>query len=195
MARAVIGPVIRSTAGYTLVVTSAATGEGKTTVAGHLAARLAKSGCRTLLIDTDARRARAHKLFGSERGPGFTDLVLGQADPADVIRQGPVPGLDVIPAGTADPRAAADQLDHRLDDVLRAVKPGYDVVILDTPPLLLAPEALIVSRAADGVVLAVMRDVSRLPGVLSGYERLRLAGARVLGAVVSGGRSVGYHGY
>jgi capsular exopolysaccharide synthesis family protein len=194
MARAVIGPVIRSYSGYVLAVTSAAAGEGKTTVSGHLAARLARSGCRTLLIDANTRRARPHEVFGPAGEPGFTDLVLDYRDPPDVIRPGPIPGLDVIAAGAADPAAAADLLEQRLPDVLRAVKPGYDVVILDTPPLLLAPEGLIASRAADGVVLAVMRDVSRLAGVQAGYERLRAAGANVLGAVVSGSPAAS-HGY
>ena len=69
------------------------------------------------------------------------------------------------------------------------------MVILDTAPLLLAPESLILSRAADGVLLAVMRDVSRLPGVRAGYERLRSVGAHVLGAVVSGSPAVRYPGY
>src|SRR5262249_47021391 len=113
MARAVIGPILRSTTGHALAVPSAASGDGEPAVAGPVAARLARSGCRPLLSDTDARRSSpAHKLFGLADGPGFTDLIVGRAEPAATIRPGPVPGLDVIPAGAADPRAAADLLDQ-----------------------------------------------------------------------------------
>jgi capsular exopolysaccharide synthesis family protein len=195
MTRAVLGPVIRSTAGYVLVVTSATTGEGKTVVSGHLAARLARAGYRTLLVDTDARRSRANELFGLPGGPGFTDLLLDRVDLADVVRRSPVPGLDVITAGNGDPHESAEVLEQRLAAVLGPLRAAYDVVLLDTPPLMVAPEALILSRAAQGVLLTVMRDVSRLPDVIAGYDRLRSIGAHVLGAVVSGGRPLKYHGY
>jgi tyrosine-protein kinase Etk/Wzc len=160
-----------------------------------LAARLARSGYRSLLIDTDARRPRVNELFGLPVGPGFTDLLLDRVDLADVLRPGPVPGLDVITAGNGDAHEAVEVLEQRLVDLLGPLRAAYDVVVLDTPPLMAAPEALILSRVAHGVLLAVMRDVSRLPDVLAGYEQLRSIGADVLGAVVSGGRALRYHWY
>jgi len=185
MARAVIAPVLAAEPGYILVVASAAPGEGKTVLSGHLAVRLARSGRRTLLIDTDVRRPQIHRLFGLRSGPGFGELVSGQANLSDVAVPGPVPGLDVISAGNCNSWAVGELLDHRFPEVLQDVKLAYDVVVIDTAPLLTAPESLAFSRAADGVVLSVMRDVSRLSSVLACYERLLSVNARVLGAIVT----------
>jgi capsular exopolysaccharide synthesis family protein len=195
MARAVIAPVLAAGPGYTLAVASAAAGEGKTVLAGHLAVRFARSGRRTLLIDTDVRRPRAHQLFGLPAGPGFGEWVTGQADLATIAVPGPVPGLHVIAAGGCDPHAVSELLDRRLPELLAAVKDECDVVVLDTAPLLSAPESLILARAADGVVLSVMRDVSRVAGVLAGYERLQSVNARVLGAIVTGESTPWYARY
>ncbi|MCI0699777.1 MAG: AAA family ATPase [Planctomycetia bacterium] len=195
MARAVIAPVLMAEPGYTLVVASAAEGEGKTVLSGHLAVRFARSGRRTLLIDTDIRRPQIHRLFGLRRGPGFGELISGQATLAEVATPGPVPGLDVISAGNCDAWTVAELLDQRFPDVIQAVKLEYDVVIIDTAPLLTAPESLAFSRAGDGVVLSVMRDVSRLPGVLASYERLLSVNACVLGAIVTGDAPAQYASY
>jgi Mrp family chromosome partitioning ATPase len=195
MARAVIAPVLAAGPGYTLAVASAAAGEGKTVLAGHLAVRFARSGRKTLLIDTDVRRPRAHQLLGLRAGPGFGEWVTGQASLAEVTVPGPAPGLHVIPAGGCDPHAVVELLDRRLPELLAAVKEEYDVVVLDTAPLLSAPEALALARAANGVVLSVMRDVSRVAGVLAGYERLLSVNARVLGAIVTGESAARYARY
>jgi capsular exopolysaccharide synthesis family protein len=195
MARAVIAPVLAAGPGYTLAVASAAAGEGKTVLAGHLAVRFARSGRKTLLIDTDVRRPRAHRLFGLRVGPGFGEWVCGRAGLAEVTAAGPAPGLHVIPAGGCDPYAVAELLDRRLPELLAAVKDQYDVVVLDTAPLLSTPESLVLARAADGVVLSVMRDVSRVAGVLTGYDRLLSVNARVLGAIVTGESAARYARY
>jgi Mrp family chromosome partitioning ATPase len=116
-------------------------------------------------------------------------------DLCDIAAAGPVPGLDVISAGNCDARTVAELLDRRFPELLRAVRGRYDVVILDTAPLLVASESLALARAADGVVLSVMRDVSRLPDVLACHERLLATNARVLGAVVTGDSPAQYASY
>lgn len=195
MARAVITPVLAAGPGYTLAVASAVAGEGKTVLAGHLAVRFARSGRRTLLIDTDVRRPRTHQLFGLPAGPGFGECVTGGMILAEVVVPGPAPDLHVVPAGTSDPHAVAELLDRRLPELLAAVRGEYDVIVLDTAPLLCTPESLVLARAADGVVLSVMRDVSRVADVLAGHERLLSASARVLGAVVTGESTARYARY
>ncbi|MDB5311338.1 MAG: capsular exopolysaccharide biosynthesis protein [Gemmataceae bacterium] len=186
MTRAVIAPVLAAAPGYTLVVTSPAAGEGKTVLSAHLAARFARSGLRTLLIDTDARRPKIDRLLGLKRGTGFGEWASGLVSLSEVVKQGPVPGLDVITAGGCDPQTVADLLDLRFPELLRAAKQEYAIVILDTAPLLSAPDSLALSRLADGVVLSVMRDVSRLAEIRACTERLASINAHVLGAVVTG---------
>ncbi|HJZ58647.1 MAG TPA: CpsD/CapB family tyrosine-protein kinase, partial [Gemmataceae bacterium] len=193
--RSGVGAVMHTGRGYVLVVTSAAAGEGKTVLSGHLAVRLARSGRRTLVIDTDVRRPRIHELYGIDVGPGLGELLLGEATLPEVTHPGPVPGIDVIPAGGGTPHAVSELLEHRLPGILRALRLAYDVILLDTAPLLIAPETLTASRSADGVLLSVMRDVSRIPGVLASYQKLCSVNAPVLGAIVTGDSTIQYHGY
>ncbi len=186
MTRAVIAPTLASIRGYTLMVTSGVAGEGKTVLAAHLAARFARAGLRTLLIDTDVRRPQVADLLGLTSGPGFGDWVTGAVSKTKIVVAGPVSGLYVIAAGTADPRAVVELLDRRLPELLTSAKAQFDVVVLDAAPVLCTPEALALCRLADGVVLSVMRDVSRLSDIEACTERLESANARLLGAVVTG---------
>ena len=186
MTRAVIAPTLASVRGYTLMVTSGVAGEGKTVLAAHLAARFARAGLRTLLIDTDVRRPRVAELLGLPPGHGFGDWVTGRVSKTKIVVRGPVPGLFVVSAGGADAQAVVEQLDRRLPELLAAAKLQFDVVILDTAPVLCTPEALALCRHADGVVLSVMRDLTRVSDVEASTERLASAGARLLGAVVTG---------
>lgn len=194
MTRAVIAPIVAATPGYALVVTSAAAGEGKTVLASHLAARFARSGLRTLLIDTDVRRPQIHRLFGLAPAPGLGEWVTESAGHGEVVQSSTVPGLDVLAAGRCDPQAVTELIDLRFPELLDSLKRVYDVVVIDTAPPLSTPEALAVSRAADGVVLSVMRDVSRVSGVVACVDRLATVNARVLGAVVTGAVPPRYHG-
>jgi capsular exopolysaccharide synthesis family protein len=195
MARAVIAPVLAAARGYGLVVTSASAGEGKTVVSAHLAARFARSGLRTLLIDTDVRQPKIAQFFGLKSGPGFGEWVSGATDLSEIAVRGPVAGLDIVVAGGCDARTVAELIDLRFPELLRAAKQEYDVVVLDTAPLLCTPETLALSRLADGVLLAAMRDVSRVAGIQSCTERLAAINAHVLGAVVTGGVPVRYGPY
>jgi polysaccharide biosynthesis transport protein len=186
MTRAVIAPTLASIRGYTLMVTSGVAGEGKTVLAAHLAARFARAGLRTLLIDTDVRRPQVAELLGLPPGPGFGDWVTGAVSKTKLVVAGPVAGLYVISAGGADPRAVVELLDRRLPELLTSAKAQFDVVVLAAAPVLCTPEALALCRLADGVVLSVMRDVSRLSDIEACTERVESVGACVLGAVVTG---------
>jgi capsular exopolysaccharide synthesis family protein len=193
MARAVIAPAVTARPGFVLAITSGGPSEGKTVLSAHLAVRFARSGLRTLVIDTDMRRPQLHQIFGLVRAPGLGEWMTGVAARTSVVRPGPVPGLDVVSAGCCDPQTVSDVLGLRFPELLAIVKGDYDVVILDTAPVLTTPEALVVSRTADGVVLSVRRDVSRISNVLACTDRLAAVGAHVLGTVVTGDAPPRYH--
>lgn len=188
-----------------LLVTSASPGEGKSTVAIHLAQAYADGGARTLLLEADLRRptlAARMKLGGS---PGLTGLLRGAASPAEaVIRvpsngdygilsadgsgasfRGPVSQLDVLPAGHLPPNPA-DLLESRaFDDVLERLKRDYDVIVLDGPPVLGISDTTALTRRVSGT-LVVARLGTATTATLSAMERqLSLVGARVLGLVVN----------
>ncbi|MBD0319245.1 MAG: AAA family ATPase, partial [Gemmatimonadetes bacterium] len=121
----------------TLVVTSAETGEGRTTVAANLAATVARQGVRVLLVDCDLGRARLHPLFGVDRAPGLTDLLLGDVSAEAAVRATSVEGVFLLAAGTPVGRSASEVLEGgAVQGVIAELAANYDLLILDTPPLL-----------------------------------------------------------
>jgi capsular exopolysaccharide synthesis family protein len=176
-----------------VMVTSAHSGEGKTSLSTHLAASLAQTGLRTLLIDGDLRNPIAHELFELEVAPGFCELLRGEVRPQDVIRTTRIDRLSMISAGRwsggASRALAQDEIAGR---IIRQFASEYDYVIIDSSPVLPVVDPLLIGQLADGTILSVLRDVSRMPSVYAAHQRLVAGGVRVLGAVVSGVRGEAY---
>jgi capsular exopolysaccharide synthesis family protein len=170
----------------TLMVTSAVSGEGKTSLSSQLAASLARGGYRTLLIDADLRNPSLHELFDVADGPGLSELLCGTAAPAEVVHDTPLPGLAVMPAGRFNERALQALSRREVRAVFDALKREYDLVIFDSAPVLPVADSLLVGQHVDAVVLSILQDVSRVDCVAAAQERLSLLDVRVLGAVVSG---------
>ncbi len=170
-----------------VMVASAVSGEGKTTLASHLAASLARGGRRTLLVDGDLRNPAVHKLFGLAAGPGFSELLRGELEPVQVVQNTPLENLSLLAAGVSD-RAALQALAQEgvLRNVFDELKEQYDFLIVDVSPILPVADALLIGEHADAALLSVLRNVSRLPAVHAAQERLASLGIRVLGAVVIG---------
>jgi succinoglycan biosynthesis transport protein ExoP len=171
----------------TLAVTSAISREGKTSVAVQLALSVARStGELTLLIDCDLRCPDIHRIFEIERSPGLVELMRGTAAAEEAIDHSFSPALHILPAGRLD------AVPHRLLNgsafprLLERLQQKYHFIVIDTPPILPASEALVVARAADATVVCARRDFSRLDQVAEAYSRLRSAGVPVAGAVLNG---------
>ncbi len=170
-----------------VMVASAVSGEGKTSLASHLAASLARGGRRTLLVDGDLRNPAVHQLFGLTAGPGFAELLRGEVEPSHVVQNTPLENLSVLAAGAADRRALqALAQDGVVRTVFDELKEQYDFLIVDVSPVLPVADALLIGEHADAVLLSVLRNVSRLPAVHAAQQRLGSLGIRVLGAVVIG---------
>ncbi len=171
-----------------VLVTSAVEGEGKTTLASQLAASLARAGHKTLLVDADLRRPSAHRLFDLPAEPGLAELLRGEAAVSDAVHPTRVSRLWLVPAGACDvhtPQALGQEGTAQLFEELRG---QFDYVVLDASPVLPVADALLLARHADGAVLSVLREASRLPRLHAACQRLAMLGVRVLGAVVSGAR-------
>jgi capsular exopolysaccharide synthesis family protein len=169
-----------------LLVTSAMPGEGKTSLASHLAASLARSGLKTLLIDGDLRNPTAHLLFELPNGPGFCALLRGEARPAEVTVPTAVPGLWFLSAGNWCGLSAQGLAQNRNRVVLGQLRRDYDFIVIDSSPVLPVTDALLLGQSVDAAVLSILRDVSRLPNVYTASQRLSAVGVQILGAVVNG---------
>jgi capsular exopolysaccharide synthesis family protein len=170
----------------TVMVTSAVGGEGKTSLIVQLAASFARAGRRTLLIDADLRKPSLHRLLNVPTAPGLSELLCASAGLRDALQRTPADGLFVIPAGQANEQARQALALGRLNPILDAVKGQFDIVLIDSAPVLPVNDSLLIGQEVDGVVFAVMRHVSQLPKVYAAYQRLTSLDIRVLGAVVNG---------
>jgi Mrp family chromosome partitioning ATPase len=166
------------------MVTSATPGEGKTSLALQLALSLARAGFPTLLMDADFRCPNLHNLLGLPLGPGLGDVLQGRVEVGDVLRHHQ--NLAVITTGSCDPRVAIGHIQTGLPRVLENYKQQFQFVVIDAPPVLDLPDAILLGLTADGTILSALRDVSRLPLLQAALDRLSVRNIRVLGAVLNG---------
>jgi len=169
-----------------VMVTSALEKEGKTTLSSQLAASLARSGRRTLLIDGDLRRPAAHRLFELPVEPGLSEVLRGEVDLDQIVRPTRVPGLWLAPAGSCDLEAIQALARGGLHPTFERIRQEFDFVVIDSGPVLTDADALLFGQYADAVILSILRDVSRVPRVFEACQRLRAVDLRLLGAVVNG---------
>jgi capsular exopolysaccharide synthesis family protein len=179
-----------------VMVSSANGGEGKTTVASQLAASLSRAWRKTLLVDGDLRHPEAHQLFGLAREPGLCEVLRGEVSAEDAIRPAPQSRLWVLPAGQWDSHALQALAQDNVRALFEQLKGQYDFIVVDSCPVLPVADALLLGQHVDGVIVTVMRDVSRAPEVFAAQQRLTSLGIRTLGAVVIGdGDELGHRGY
>jgi capsular exopolysaccharide synthesis family protein len=171
------------------LITSAVGGEGKTTLAAQLAGRCANAGLSTLLIDADLRRPSLGELLEVPEGLGLVDVLMGDATPEEaMVVIGNAGGFHLLPAGTAGHDPSRLLQGERLGQLVARFREAFDIVIIDAPPVLAVPDALLLGRWADGAVIAVRHDTSRFPLVERAIKRMTTVGVSVLGVVVNGVR-------
>ncbi len=171
---------------HVVLITSAVEGEGKTSLASQLAASLAWSGRRTLLVDGDLRKPAAHALFGLPLTPGLSEVLRGEVPAAEPFRPTSIERLWVLPAGQWDRRAIHALAQEDAGALFRQLREDFDYVVVDSSPVLPVADALILGEHADAVLLSVLEGTSRLPTVHAAYQRLEALSTPVLGAVVIG---------
>ena len=169
-----------------IMVASPGAGEGKTTLAGQLAASLAPAWRNTLLIDGDLRHPALHTLFNLPLDPGLSEVLRGEANANDVIKPTSVGRLWLMPAGHWDAHAVQALAQDNIKTFFDTLKRQYEFIIVDSSPLLPFADALSLGQNVDGVLFAVLRDVSRLPELKDAQQRLTHLNVRTLGAVLIG---------
>ncbi|TWT34641.1 polysaccharide biosynthesis tyrosine autokinase [Blastopirellula retiformator] len=170
----------------TVVVTSAVEGEGKTTLASHLSMSLAAGGNRVLLIDFDLRRPSLDELFEVDATPGICETLRGEVAWTDAVKPTEAAGVFLLPAGHWRGHVLEELASHRIQKLFDEFRSQYDFVLVDTSPVVPVVDARLVAQHADGALLSLMRDVSRLPLLESACEILESYNVPVLGAVLTG---------
>jgi succinoglycan biosynthesis transport protein ExoP len=170
-----------------LAVASAASGEGKTSIATSLAMSIATAGkTPVLVIDADLRSPEVAKVLGTPNHPGLAELLAGKCTVEEAVHRAPNSNLYVIPAGVAKMSPHRLIQGAALEKLLQHLKAKFPMIVIDTPPVLAASESLICARIADSVVYCTLRDVTRVKQMQSALEKLEHANAHIAGAVLSG---------
>jgi succinoglycan biosynthesis transport protein ExoP len=171
-----------------IAVTSALPQEGKTTTSTNLAAAFALEGQRVLLIDCDVRRTRLHRAFRVPRNPGLVQVLRGLLPPASAVRSTFITGLSFLPAGR-DVDTFGDLLgSDRMRMLLKELSENFDIIVLDTPPVLSVSDATAVAPLVDGVVVVVHAGVTDRRAVRQTLDQLERVGAQLIGAVLNDSR-------
>jgi capsular exopolysaccharide synthesis family protein len=169
----------------TLVVTSARPHEGKTTTAANLAGSFSQQGLRVLLIDADLRNPRLHHVFSVERDPGLASVLAGQTALEDAVRPTALWGLRLMTAGR-NPSSPAELLsDPYFRVMLNELRDSFDLIILDTPPVLAAADTAILAAEADAVLMVVRAGQTDRGAAEEALQQIEFVGGRVIGAVLN----------
>lgn len=169
-----------------ITLTSAQSGEGKSTTATNLAISFAKAGFRTLLIDADTRNSVMSGTFKSkERYDGLTSYLSGNAELSDVICDTTVDNLMVIPAGQVPPNPTSLIQNDNFKSMIETVRGLYDYVIIDTPPLGLVIDAAILAHHSDASLLVVKAGADKRHTVTKLKEQLEQSDSVFLGVILN----------
>jgi capsular exopolysaccharide synthesis family protein len=193
---------------HTLLVASAAPGDGKTTIARHLAGAAARMGSRVLLLEADLRRPTLAQQLEIQSGPGLSDVLIGavhlsEATQAIDLDSAPVGAsrgrtLDVLVAGAVLPPNPGEMIEsHAMATLLEGVESAYDLVVIDTPPLTTVSDAFPLLGKVDGVIIVGRLGRNRRDIAQRLHDTLAGAGAPLLGVVANGLKAgwLGTYGY
>ena len=170
----------------TLLITSATPQEGKTVVSVNLAGSFAQTGKKVLLIDCDLRKPRMHTIFEANKKPGLVDYLFNQASLNDIIRpSNMVDNLSFITAGTIPPNPAEILQSKAMLNFLDNMRSMFDMVVLDSPPIISVTDSEILSRVVDGALLVVKAETTEVELMRHAVELMRNERSPFLGVVLN----------
>jgi capsular exopolysaccharide synthesis family protein len=171
-----------------ITVTSSVPQEGKSTTVANLAAAIAQLGHRVLLVDADLRHPLQHHIWEVNNKAGLSHMLVGEAslEIAEIAVKTGMTNLDILTAGAVPPNPLALLQSQRMSKLIRSMSEAYDFVIIDSPPLVAAADALALGNLTDGVLVVARPGVVNAVSALTAKESLLRSGQTILGLVVNG---------
>jgi len=176
-------------------VSSPNPGDGKSTMAANLAIAIAQSGKRILLVESDFRRPRVHRLFGIDCDVGVTTVIAGESELSDAIQSTVVENLSILPCGRRPSNPSEILSSQRYAELVDVLREKFDYVIIDTPPLMAVTDPAVVAPRVDGVLIAIRINKRSQHDCIYATELLSSVGATILGISVNGLNQKDAYGY
>jgi polysaccharide biosynthesis transport protein len=170
---------------HVTMVTSAVPKEGKTVVSSNLAISFGQTGARTLLVDTDLRRGRLHRLFGLRKSPGLSDYLLGKVSLEEVIRPTGKENLSIISAGQHVESGTELLGSARFNELMAQLRGQYERIIVDTPPVLGLSETSVLQSQVDGVLFVIWSGRTPIRNMKTAIDILAANGANFYGFILN----------
>ena len=180
-----------------VMVTSAGSGEGKSSVTGNLGISLAIAGHKVLILDCDFRKPKQHRFFGVSNIIGTMEVLLGQEKIRDVIQTTVEENLDVLTTGQKPPNPSEILGSKRFVNMVQEIEAEYDFILFDTPPVGMVTDAAVLSRMTDGVILVSAVGQEDIRSLENAKIQLEDIGAEILGVILNKVpiNEGGYYGY
>jgi capsular exopolysaccharide synthesis family protein len=181
---------------HTLLVTSTAPDEGKSTTLANLAVTMAQAEQRVILVDCDLRRPTLHTLFGLSNDVGLTSMILSQEE-APPLQETGVPGLSLLASGPLPPRPADILGSRRMEAVIARLRAEADIVLFDTPPVVAVTDAAVLATKVDGVLLVFQAGKTSRDRARRARQMLEKVKANIIGVVLNNAaveQGYGYYG-
>ena len=168
-----------------LLVTSAGPSEGKSLTVSNLGVAFAQSGLKVLIIDCDMRKPKQHKHFEVNNGNGLSNILIGELSLSDGLHDVGIEGLKLIPTGPIPPNPAELLGSQRMKDFIAELYGMFDIILVDTPPVVPVTDAALMAANVDGVLLVVASGEAKIEMTQKAKELLLNVNARIIGTILN----------
>jgi len=170
---------------HTIIITSANAGEGKSTTSANLAVAFSQLEKKVLIVDADMRRATLHKKFKMQNESGLSNVLSGMTDVKSAVKS-INKNLFILTAGDTPPNPSELLNSKRFSELLDVVNKEYDLVIIDTPPLNIVSDALVIAPNTVGVILVIHDGITPHFSIRKAIESIEFSGSKLLGTIMNG---------
>lgn len=168
-----------------ILITSSGPNEGKTTVTCNLGVVLAQSNKKVLIVGCDLRRPTLHKIFNVNDYVGVTNVLINDMDPSELAQETEVPGLSILTSGPIPPNPSELVGSQRMKSLITRALEKFDYVLLDSPPINIVTDPIVLSMLVDGVIIVVKSGSTHYEYAREAQVKLEKVGAKIIGVVLN----------